>query len=137
LLLAVHYGLDIYYYNHNKSQNPTSILSTLVYFLEFGISKSPSNYHFKFLLTRLYQLLGSFTSYGPHLKALDIKQIQLDTLSHSWIHHTNYLGHWKQIEKEDSQCNFIYRSNEKETIDMIRLCFKNGTYSKVIYSGLF
>lgn len=53
--------------------------------LEYMLSKSPSCAYAKFLLIRLYRLIGALPLVKPILEQLKPSEVQLDTLLHIWI----------------------------------------------------
>lgn len=65
-----------------KLTNDEKYLVDAVIFLEYALSKSINSFQTRLLLIRIYRLLGASSLAIEHYRALQVKQVQNDTLSH-------------------------------------------------------
>ncbi|KAK9767724.1 mitochondrial distribution and morphology, variant 2 [Basidiobolus ranarum] len=126
ILLATHTLVDTW----KRSDDPGFLFQALV-LLENALKKSIYNFQFKFLAIRLYQILGVFQRGLELYKSMDIKHIQLDTLSHMIVESGADLGLSEQLVGVIYESLGIYSSNATETPEMIVQAYKYGTYSKI------
>ncbi|KAI0241797.1 mitochondrial distribution and morphology [Massospora cicadina] len=120
-LLAAHYLLD--------APNENAFQASLL--LEYAIGKSPHNFHLKFLLVRVYHLLGAYQRPCAIYASLDVKHVQLDTLSHLVVDAGAALGHFTQTLLACHNALTIYSRNRAETPEMIVKAFQHNTFSKI------
>ncbi|CAG8443083.1 820_t:CDS:10 [Ambispora leptoticha] len=99
--------------------------------LETALLKSKHNFQLQLLLIRLYQILGVYLRPIEIYKTMDIKHIQLDTMSHYIVTRSSSLAFYKEALQSCKDTLPIYRSNVLETPEMIVHAYKYGTYSKV------
>ncbi|ORX87429.1 TPR-like protein [Basidiobolus meristosporus CBS 931.73] len=126
IVLATHALVDIW-----KKSGDVSFLFQALVLLENALKKSTYNFQFKFLAIRLYQILGVFQRSLELYKSMDIKHIQLDTLSHMIVESGADLGFSEDLVGVIYESLGIYSSNTTETPEMIVQAYKYGTYSKI------
>ncbi|KAJ3268758.1 N-alpha-acetyltransferase 25, NatB auxiliary subunit [Terramyces sp. JEL0728] len=127
LIVAAHYYLEGYI--ADKS-NLTAVYNAIA-ILEYGLVNSKYNYIITLLLARLYFEIGASNRALDLADTLDIKQVQLDTISYLY---TDGLEHYGNIDRANYTFNnalSIYLRNDIETPEMILQAFKFGTFSKI------
>ncbi|KAL2915441.1 mitochondrial distribution and morphology [Polyrhizophydium stewartii] len=108
------------------------ILYRMIALVEFAIDKSKHNYHFRLLLVRLYFEAGVSQRALDHAQALDVKQVQLDTLSYLFTTDLELFGLYGQASQHFSNGLDIYDRNKSEvTTEAILQAFRFGTFSKI------
>ncbi|KAJ9089978.1 mitochondrial distribution and morphology [Entomophthora muscae] len=120
-LLAAHYLLD--------APGENALQAALI--LEYAVSHSQHNFHLKFLLVRAYHLLGAYQRPFDIYSSLDVKHIQLDTLSHLVVDTGASLGHYSQTYSACHSSRAIYLKNRAEVPEMIAKAFQYNTFSKI------
>ncbi|KAG6810186.1 hypothetical protein H0H92_012950 [Tricholoma furcatifolium] len=110
-------------------------LTSAVTLLEFAQTKSRQSFQFRLLLVRLYHLLGTPTLALEHYRAMGVKQVQNDTLSHFLLSRASTFSlapvgdiTWSSECLESTQ---IYLSNTQETTDFIVRAFTTEKYSQI------
>ncbi|KNE70413.1 hypothetical protein AMAG_14547 [Allomyces macrogynus ATCC 38327] len=99
--------------------------------LENGVERSPKNFQFKLLLIRLYLHLGNVSRPLALFESMDIKSIQLDTLSHTLLESMGDLGFLRAAQGFIHESTRIYADNERETPEMVVQAFTHGTVTQV------
>ncbi|KAJ1980476.1 mitochondrial distribution and morphology [Dimargaris verticillata] len=127
LLLAAQLLSQQHFYD---STNKTA-LYTALHLLDAGLLSNKSNFRFKLLAIRLCYRLGVYLQSLQWYKSLDIKNVQLDTLSHWMVGQGRDLGFYQEDASLSSGALAIYQSNEIETPEMLVMALKNETYSHV------
>ena len=89
-------------------------LEESVAILQMGLKSSPSNFHMKLFLIRLYNTLSIFEPAISLSESLDIKQIMLDTLTYVCADDLEFIAPIDAVLPVFSRSNFIYASNERE-----------------------
>lgn len=103
--------------------------------LEFALTKSRMSFQIRLLLVRIYRLLGAPSLALDHYRAINIKQVQNDTLSHFLL--TRALTFSLSATGDltyPSECiesSQIYVSNSQDTPDFIIRAFTSEKYSQV------
>ncbi|KAJ1975422.1 mitochondrial distribution and morphology [Dimargaris xerosporica] len=116
---------------HFDDSTNTAALYTALHLLDAGLLSNKSNFRFKLLAIRLCYRLGVYAQSLQWYKSLDIKNVQLDTLSHWMVGQGRVLGFYQEDAKLSSDALRIYQSNEVETPEMLVMALKNETYSHV------
>uniref|UniRef100_A0A8H7Y5Y3 Actin cytoskeleton organization protein n=1 Tax=Psilocybe cubensis TaxID=181762 RepID=A0A8H7Y5Y3_PSICU len=105
------------------------------YLLEFALSRSKQSFLTRLILIRLYRLLGAPALALEHYRAMHIKQVQNDTLSHLILSRasTFSLGSIGDLTllTECLESTQIYLSNTQETGDFIARAFQSEKYSQI------
>ncbi|KAJ3308763.1 N-alpha-acetyltransferase 25, NatB auxiliary subunit [Boothiomyces sp. JEL0838] len=127
LIVASHYYLDDYITDRT---NLTSLYNAIA-ILEFGLLNSKYNYIITLLLVRLYFEIGAANRALDLADTLDIKQVQLDTISYLYTDGLEYFGNLDRASYTFNNALNIYFRNEIETPEMILQAFKFGTFSKI------
>lgn len=76
-------------------------------------------------------MLGAIFSALQAFKSLDIKQIQIDTLSYIISDHLINLGDFSDSEAFYHESFFLYDDNRTQTLEVMNECFLNGKYSRI------
>ncbi|CAG8765236.1 10177_t:CDS:10, partial [Cetraspora pellucida] len=126
VILCSHVLIDLY-----KKVGKNSYIFQAIFLLEAAMKKSNYNFQFKLLLIRLYQTIGIFDRPLELYKSMDIKHVQLDTMSHYIVSRSFSSGFFEESTQACYDTLPIYRSNELETPEMIVQAFKYMTYSKI------
>ncbi|RHZ56831.1 hypothetical protein Glove_396g53 [Diversispora epigaea] len=114
-----------------KKTGHNSYLFQAIFILENALKKSKHNFQFKLFLIRLYQKIGIFHIPLNLYKSMEIKHMQLDTLSHYLVERSFSLGAFEDATQACYDSLPIYRSNEIETPEMIISAYKFATFSKI------
>ncbi|OAX41971.1 hypothetical protein K503DRAFT_427433 [Rhizopogon vinicolor AM-OR11-026] len=103
--------------------------------LEFALTKSRMSFQIRLLLVRIYRLLGAPSLALEHYHAINIKQVQNDTLSHF---HLTRASTFSLCSTGDltypSECidsSQIYLSSSQDTPDFIIRAFTAEKYSQI------
>ncbi|ORZ31047.1 N-acetyltransferase B complex non catalytic subunit-domain-containing protein [Catenaria anguillulae PL171] len=124
ILLAVLYLLD------DACPSTTSLFNSIS-LLETGIANSPSNHTFKLLLQSLYLHLGSPSRALSLFDSLEIKHVQLDTLSHHVLDRLGSLGAFDSALQLSMRVQAIYHSNARDTPEQLIEAMHRGALTKV------
>jgi hypothetical protein len=130
LLLAVHILRDIW--ESSMCEDVYRCQFDALLLLEYGRSCSPHNYHFKLELLDVYKELGCFAGGIMLYNQLDVKHIQLDSLS--WLLFPGLFSSGF-FEEAKAQCKAIMRLHKRTAADsgeFITKAYMNGNYSKAI-----
>eukprot|EP00842_Homolaphlyctis_polyrhiza_P004957 jgi/Hompol1/5462/HPOL_004454-RA len=125
IVLAVEYLLDSFYESRDHA-----ILYQAICILEYGVSKSKFNYQFKFMLIRIYLEIGVFERPLDLADSMEIKNIQLDTLSYLYLDNLEVYGTFANAVRLFMGNTSIYKRNKIETTDAIIRAFQYATFSK-------
>lgn len=97
--------------------------------LEAAISCSPYNHHMKILAIDVYRQLGSFARAIALFNDLDVKQIQVDTLSYLIVGPSQTLGLFEESQRQCRAVKVVHRNCQYETADHVARAFDRGNYS--------
>ncbi|KAF7304820.1 Actin cytoskeleton organization protein [Mycena kentingensis (nom. inval.)] len=110
-------------------------LCTAAALLEFGLVKSKQAYQMRLLLVRIYRLLGAPGAALEQYRAVQIKQIQHDTLSHFLLSRcsTFSLAAAGDItyHTEGLEASQIYLTNFSDTGEYVSRAFASEKYSQI------
>ncbi|GBB94039.1 hypothetical protein RclHR1_02280012 [Rhizophagus clarus] len=126
VILASHILIDLY---NKKGQN--SFLYHAIFLLDNALHKSKYNFQFKLLLIRLYRALGIILEPLELYKSMDIKHVQLDTMSHYVCERSSSFAIYEDAIQACYDTLPIYRNNDVETPEMIVQAYKYATFSKI------
>ncbi|RIA93418.1 N-acetyltransferase B complex non catalytic subunit-domain-containing protein [Glomus cerebriforme] len=126
VILASHMLIDLH---NRKGQN--SFLFQAIFLLEKALDKSKNNFQFKLILIRLYEALGTYLKPLELYKTMDIKHVQLDTMSHYICARSSSFAFYEEATQACYDTLPIYRNNEVETPEMIVQAYKYATFSKI------
>ena len=130
LILAAHMLRDLW--QDASCDNVYRCQLDALLLLEYGRSCSPYNYHFKLELMRIYEEVGCFAGGLTLYNELDVKHVQLDSLS--WLIFPG-LYSCGFFEEAGAQCRMIMRLHQRTAVDSgeyISKAYLNGNYSKAI-----
>ncbi|XP_070572285.1 N-alpha-acetyltransferase 25, NatB auxiliary subunit-like [Ptychodera flava] len=125
-LLAAHLLLDVW-----QDGDDSDAIWKAIAALEYGISKSPSNHHFKLLLIRVYCLLGAFGPCPELYDGMEIKHIQQDTLGYTVTRFCEPLGHFVSASAVYNATLKFFTVNNKDTTEYIISAYKYGSFPKI------
>ncbi|KAG0345202.1 N-alpha-acetyltransferase 25, NatB auxiliary subunit [Podila humilis] len=125
-IMAAHLLIDLH--KQTKSYFP---LLTTVFMMEHALNASKHNYQLKFVLIRVYELLGAFSCATNIYSTMGIKHVQHDTLSHFITDRASTFGQFGDALNQLYSAHEIYHSNEAETPEMILQAYKYSTFSKM------
>ncbi|EQC32111.1 hypothetical protein SDRG_10307 [Saprolegnia diclina VS20] len=125
LLLAVHLHLDAY-----TVASSADLLVQAAAALELGLSRSAYNFQMKMLLCRVYALLGAGDAVLSRYKELDIKQIQLDSLSYLVLDGLFGLQMDKDGLRLCESIRALHKTTSRDTPEFIGRAYRLGVYSK-------
>ncbi|KAG8985282.1 hypothetical protein FRB90_004840, partial [Tulasnella sp. 427] len=112
-----------------------SYLHQALVVLEYASSRSKQNYQFRVLAVRIYRLLAANGQALSHYRAMDIKQVQTDTLCHLILSRGSTfslaLVGDVGMTQECIAASEIYNQNSSETADMIIRAFQFEKYSQI------
>lgn len=125
------------------STSKTTHIVQAILLLEFGWTKSQSNFQFSLLLVRLYNYLGNGSLAMRAYQRLAPKQIQLDTLSYTVFdriatQHPHNVSHipdgssaHKPLRELFQKQQKVYRNSREQIAKNTWTSFKHGNYNSV------
>ncbi|KAF8651484.1 hypothetical protein AX16_004782 [Volvariella volvacea WC 439] len=124
-----------------KLTDDISYLANTTVLLEYALTKSKSSFQARLILIRIYRLLGAPSLALEHYRALNVKQIQNDTLSHFILSRASTFSLASTgdltLSTECLESTQIYLSNSQEasasilTGDFIVRAFTGEKYSQI------
>lgn len=126
LLLSVIYLLDQW-----QADSTSVSLFEVVYLLEIFYKNSPANYYPKLLLMRLYSYLGAIHRSFEIWEAMELRHIQIDTLSHYIVCDLYRNLAANEAHKAHKQSKKFYSDVETTNVRNILECYENGTYTMI------
>ncbi|CAI5716743.1 unnamed protein product [Hyaloperonospora brassicae] len=133
LLLAAHFLLDIY----QRSSGHREYLKRAAGLLEYGLERSAYNFQMKLLLSRVYGYLGAAEAMLKRHAELDVKYIQLDSLSFLVLDKMLDLCQYAEAQKLTDAIEALHRSTLHDTPEYIVRAYRLGVYSKVVDMSSF
>ncbi|KAG6611078.1 Mitochondrial inheritance and actin cytoskeleton organization protein [Phytophthora cinnamomi] len=133
LLLATHFLLDIY----QRSSGHREHLERAAGLLEYGLEKSAYNFQMKLLLSRVYGYLGAAEAMLSRHAELDVKYVQLDSLSFLVLDKMLDLCQYPEARKLTNRITALHRSTANDTPEYITRAYRLGVYSKVVDMSSF
>ncbi|KAH9197561.1 hypothetical protein AeNC1_000433 [Aphanomyces euteiches] len=98
--------------------------------LEFGLSRSAYNFQMKLLLCRIYARLGAGSAMFARYQELDIKQIQMDSLSYLILDPLLALGQFDEAVATCDAVRALHRTTARDTPEFIARAYRLGVLSK-------
>ncbi|TFK42516.1 actin cytoskeleton organization protein [Crucibulum laeve] len=118
-----------------KLTNEERYLFEAVSLLEYVLTKSKQSFLTRLLLIRIYRLLGAPALALEHYRAMHVKQVQHDTLSHFILSRVSMFSLAPigdiTFATECLETTQIYLSNSQETSDFIVRAFTSEKYSQI------
>uniref|UniRef100_M4C111 N-terminal acetyltransferase B complex subunit NAA25 homolog n=1 Tax=Hyaloperonospora arabidopsidis (strain Emoy2) TaxID=559515 RepID=M4C111_HYAAE len=133
LLLATHFLLDIY----QRSNGHREYLKRAAGLLEYGLERSAYNFQMKLLLSRVYGYLGAADAMLKRHAELDVKYVQLDSLSFLVLDKMLDLCQYPEAQKLTIAIAALHRSTVHDTPEYIVRAYRLGVYSKVVDMSSF
>ncbi|KAK0210940.1 actin cytoskeleton organization protein [Desarmillaria ectypa] len=110
-------------------------LLNAVSLLEFASSQSKQSFRIRLMLIRLYRILGAPSLALEHYRAMRIKQIQNDTLSHFLFSRSSIFSLAPSgdltLMSEYIEASQIYINNSQDTPEFIVRAFTSEKYSQI------
>ncbi|XP_059486390.1 N-alpha-acetyltransferase 25, NatB auxiliary subunit [Neocloeon triangulifer] len=125
-LIACHILQEI---SFDKNQEDKLVEAAAI--LEHALSLSPSNFHFKLLLLRIYTLVGGGSASQSIFEIIDIKHMQLDSLG--WLHCAT-LSSTGLLYLASAHCEAalkFFTANHKDSLDHLTYSYKYGSFLKI------
>ncbi len=100
--------------------------------LEQGLRYSPYNYHFRLALLATYDRLAAGEPAIDHYNQLEVKQVQLDTLS--WLLYPGCLRHgfYTEARVRSRHLLAMHAASAREAHDHVARALGYGTYAKAL-----
>ncbi|RQM16249.1 hypothetical protein DD237_004507 [Peronospora effusa] len=133
LLLATHFLLDIY----QRSRGHREYLERAAGLLEYGLKKSAYNFQMKLLLSRVYGYLGAAEAMLNRHVELDVKYVQLDSLSFLVLDKMLDLCQYSEAQKLTTKITALHLRTASDTPEYIARAYRIGVYSKVVDMSSF
>ncbi|XP_065334806.1 N-alpha-acetyltransferase 25, NatB auxiliary subunit isoform X1 [Cloeon dipterum] len=100
--------------------------------LEHALNHSPSNFHFKLLLLKIYSMIGAGNAAQSTYELLDIKHMQLDSLG--WLH-CAHLSSTGLVSLASAHCEaalkFFSANYSDQSLDHLTYSYKYGSFLKI------
>lgn len=111
---------------HKRYENSSAVMQAVA-ILENGLSRSPFNFRIKMLLLRLYLEVGAIGRVGELWESMEIKHIQLSTLTHL-VHHAFFeSGHHEEFKEILNSVEGLWKECDQEIPDCITKAFQVGS----------
>lgn len=120
----------------NRYADAWQILLAIIV-LEVGLTRSPSNFHIKLLLMRLYQEVGATQRIAELWQSLEIKHLLVPTLIHLVLQPAFNMGHhdFSQDLLESVEC--LWRECDREVPECTSKAFRAGSINAAVEFVLF
>ncbi|XP_043224316.1 N-alpha-acetyltransferase 25, NatB auxiliary subunit-like [Amphibalanus amphitrite] len=117
-------------YDEWRATRQTNHLLDALALLQCGMDSSPSNFYFKLAAIHIYHLLGAAGAAYTVYNTLDLKSIQLDTLSYVSSRHVAAQG---QLAAAQLVFNTVLKffNNVKDTTDCLIAAYKVGSFQQI------
>ncbi|OCH92238.1 hypothetical protein OBBRIDRAFT_791472 [Obba rivulosa] len=103
--------------------------------LEYASSRSKHSFRIHLMLVRIYRLVGAPSLALEHYRAINVKQVQNDTLSHFILSRASLFSLSSvgdlTYSSECMEASQIYMSNSQETAEFIVRAFSTEKYSQI------
>ncbi|EGN93256.1 hypothetical protein SERLA73DRAFT_172175 [Serpula lacrymans var. lacrymans S7.3] len=121
--------------NSWKTSGDVKYLFSAALVLEFALTKSRLSFPIRLLLVRIYRLLGASSLAIEHYRAMHVKQVQNDTLSHFILSRASTFSSAATGDltypTECIEASQIYISNTQETAEFITRAFSAEKYTQI------
>lgn len=137
IIMAVHKLLPVANAKSCKRYNNGAAVFEAVVILETGLCRSPHNFHFKLLLIRLYVEIGALERVAELWESLDVKHIQLATLTHLVLRPFFEMGHHDALRNLLDGAESLWRECDREIPECVSKAFQVGSINAAIEFLLF
>lgn len=127
LLLAAHKLLPVSQVPGKERYHNGSAVLQAILILEAGLAFSPCNFHFKLLLIRLYIEVGALSRIFELWQSLEVKHVQLSTLTHIVLHPFFDFGHHESSQELLDSIAGLWRECDQEISECISKAFHDGS----------
>ncbi|KAK7020551.1 N-alpha-acetyltransferase 25, NatB auxiliary subunit [Favolaschia claudopus] len=118
-----------------KTSNDEKYLYNAVALLEYALTRSKQSFHTRLMLIRIYRLLGVPSLALEHYRAIQVKQVEHDTLSHFILSRASTFSLAATgdltLATECIESSQIYISNTQETGEFIARAFTAEKYTQI------
>lgn len=125
-LLACHVALD-----DHVATGSWHLLTLATYLLEWLTGHSAANPQLKLLLLRCYAVLGYPAAMLVHYSALEIKQIQYDSVAYTFWDHVPRFGQWQNMVHVFTTARDFFHDARGVTAEHQCQAYKHQTYNNV------
>ncbi|PCH37977.1 hypothetical protein WOLCODRAFT_135971 [Wolfiporia cocos MD-104 SS10] len=118
-----------------RAERDVSQLYNAAAALEYALTKSKQSYKLRLLLIRIYRLLGAPSLALEHYRAINVKQVQNDTLSHLILTRASTFALTSlgdlTYSSECLESSQIYMTNSQETAEFTVRAFGAEKYTQI------
>lgn len=127
LLLVAHAHIARYLTDRNNS----APLAEAQLLLEYGLAKSACNFHFKLLQIRCHIMAGAFPPALRLLESLDVKNIQMESVTHVVVDGALQLRAETETSQLFSNILAFHTRARGEAPRLVCMPYQQGSYSKL------
>ncbi|KAJ0407116.1 hypothetical protein ATCC90586_005680 [Pythium insidiosum] len=131
LLLAAHALLALAQRAGVGGARRATLLAETAALLEYGLAKSAYNFQMKLLLAQVYSLLAAGDAMLARHQELDVKHIQLDSLSFLVLDKLLQLGQLPAARRLCESIRRLHSGTASDTPEYITRAYRLGVFSKV------
>lgn len=135
LILAAHKILPLV--NGSSRYGNASAVLKAIFMLEGGLTASPFNHDIKLLLIRLYTAIGGMERVSELWDSLDVKNVQLSTLTHIVLGPLYESGHHEHLQSVLENVNSLWREIDREIPECTTRAFLEGSLNAAVDFVLF
>lgn len=121
----------------NERYNDASAVLKSIMLVEAALIWSPCNYDFKLLLLRLYEALGGVDKMAMLWDSLDVKHVQLSTLTHIVLKPYFECGHHQPLQTLIESIDSLWREINLEIPDCTTRALQDGSLNAAVDFMLF
>lgn len=137
LILAAHQLLpDVKSASEDRYSNGPNVMKAIA-LLEIGLAHSVDNFRFKLLLMSLYIRVGAIGCAVNLWKSLDIKHVQLSTMSHLILNPLFDSGHHEAFRDFLGQIERLWRECSHDIPSCVSRAFERGSINTAVDFVLF
>lgn len=121
----------------SERYNDASAVLKCIMLVEAALIWSPCNYDFKLLLLRLYEALGGVDKMAMVWDSLDVKHVQLSTLTHIVLKPYFECGHHQPLQTLIESIDSLWREINLEIPDCTTRALQDGSLNAAVDFMLF
>lgn len=122
--------------NVSRYDDAAAVLKAIMV-LEGGLTASPFNYDIKLLLIRLYIAIGGMERVSELWDSLEVKHVQLSTLTHVVLKPLYESGHHEHLLSVLANINSLWREIDHEIPQCMTQAFQAGSINAAVDFVLF